>query len=62
MIVILLFGFCLITGVGIKDLRFKMLSIKDIILSLLVGYLIIPMSLFLTNITSLFVDNAVDQV
>lgn len=57
-IVILLFGFCLITGVGIKDLRFKMLSIKDIILSLLVGYLIIPMSLFLTNITSLFVDNA----
>ncbi|MCR5515748.1 MAG: CPBP family intramembrane metalloprotease [Lachnospira sp.] len=60
-IVIMLLGFCLITKTGIKDLRFKMLGIKEIILSIIIGYLIIPMSLFLTNITSLFVENAAQQ-
>ncbi len=50
--------YCLVTKVKISEFRIKLLSIKEFILSLLVGYLIIPMAMFLTSVTGLFVENA----
>ncbi|WP_031556564.1 CPBP family intramembrane glutamic endopeptidase [Lachnospira multipara] len=50
--------YCLVTKVKISEFRIKLLSLKEVILSLLVGYLIIPMAMFLTSVTGLFVENA----
>ena len=49
--------YCLIFKVGLKDLRIKLISFKTVVFSLIIGYLIVPMALFITNIMTLFVEN-----
>lgn len=40
-----------------KDMQYKPIGIKDIIMSLLTGYLLIPMTMFLSSLTMLFSRN-----
>ena len=40
-----------------KDMQYKFIGMKDIILSLLTGYLLIPITLFLNSLTMLFSKN-----
>ena len=40
-----------------KDMQYKFIGMKDIIMSLLTGYLLIPMTLFLNSLTMLFSKN-----
>ena len=42
-----------------KDMQYKLIGIKDVIMSVLTGYLFIPLVLFLNNITMLFSNNYV---
>lgn len=44
-----------------KDMPYKLIGIKDILLSVLTGYLLIPMVLFLNNITMLFSNNYLNE-
>lgn len=56
LVVVLIYIFIMKISVK-KDMQYKIIGIKDVIMSVLTGYFLVPMILFISNITMLFSRN-----